>query len=295
MNRVNIRYHVHSLHSFTEKQRGFSSDLSNLLQSVTDSIHADSFSVRQYLRSVFKLEAFIGRNAVLSVCSLEDSENVGSAYYILSEAIYCHHRGLKDRDRGFEYVCKALSVFIECNKKAADCGFFVERTSKMEDAMEAMPWRHSEIVEGSFGVYWREIVCVLLLRGEMLMDSEQFESAQNNYQFAYNLVCSVDVKGDGVAMDVKNKYLRQCLEHLTILHCYQKNYVLSVHFGKQFVHRLNSKLVSSKQMIEAKAWLACNLMHCPDDEDKDEGARIYEAVLRYFCVSTWTESECIHL
>eukprot|EP01084_Bolivina_argentea_P048471 89316_1 len=243
--------------------KDFSKRLAVLVTAVAEDQTWDIFE-KQYLWNLNKLEVFLDEfvtDSSLISCNLGDKVHIASAYYILGEMYYSRYHKLHV---GYEYNQRALEFFKECNAMSSS-----RNGSCMTDLKEYL------------GKFWREFLEIFMLRGNMLLDSEDWKGAQQNYELSYNLVQRLSTKD----IEPKKKFLRRSLEKLTIIHCYQGQYALSAKYGKQFYSELmkNDQAVPDrigiKNIIESKAWLSCTLMLSSAQGDYAQGFEYYKEIL----------------
>ena len=153
----------------------------------------------------------------ITFCDLEDAVNVGSAYYILSESYYS--RGWK-REIGYKYMERSLSVFKECNKMALNnYGILIETEDK---------YLNDRYVDIEYiGKFWKDIVSVLLLGGDILLDSNNLLE----HKISINQV--IIGRTDKIKRPRMNIYgIKKQIQKLSIIHCHQKQYILSIKYAK---------------------------------------------------------------
>jgi len=184
--------------------------LSALLDAVAESGRSVDFSVRIYLRRIVELEAFVSSKVegpLSARCALSDRENVGSAFFALSEAFY----GYSGRHEvAKQYARRALAVF--------------EATKESEAA------------------FWREIVSALLLRGQMLREEGRFAAALRDLERVGVLLATHGLDaGDG------HKYRRRHTVHRIYLLCAQREYRRALPLCRKLVSELESQGLSSSE------------------------------------------------
>ena len=226
-----------------------SNKLDKLLTKVSLGAESDIFD-NSYFCNMDNLEIFVSEldDEQIAKFKASDQLKIASAYYIFAEFYYAMASAkLNHNDIALEYLQKALSLLQSDNE------------NKMR--------------------FSKEIVCILLLNGEILSKCGDQNQAQKKYDEAHNLVQSIKAKR------LYSKAQQDILEHLSIIHCYRNNMGLTAKYNQQclrqtFGNNSVEKRVSIMNVIESNAHISLCLMQSDDLNRRKQGFLCYSELMR---------------